>query len=537
MPRQTRPPNGEGAEHATRAPAERAPTRDARELLSIDVTAEIRKLGMQQLATPIDIVAAAVRMTVECGAHNVDVVTGRTQVRVLARGARMPVDVHAQLACILDASRPSDTRHAALVAWENDRRLEWLAVVCASDVELQTQSEEGTEILEVRDANGRHRRTADTGEPHMTVVLRRLRVNDLEQLTRAFTFARLPISIDGERVSFGLELPEALIAVPIAGAGFNGAVGLPREPGIARTTLVRSEVVEREIVTSPSRGRVHIAVVSSRARLPDIAANERTVMAARDQLYDELRTRYALLAPDDHSAAAELLFRACEDRGDTSLLDDARIIRTTRGDFVTLAALRTMARDGVLLAAEPDQSVDADLRDIGLPVLSQRERAFVTRFMGLRCVTPTYRSADAPLRRLRRLVRDSVHNVSRRLLGLGGGRTLADAELTADERTFMRALTDLVDSGRFRVPGVSVGERVQIVATARGRLPAQARKRRDGRVVCVPLRTAKGQKLVRMVVRDPATIVIAVTIVFGGQDGYGRERNRARAALIQKSPS
>ncbi len=194
-------------------------------------------------------------------------------------------------------------------------------------------------------------------------------MNDHEQLTRAFTFARLPISIDGQRVSFGLELPEALIAVPIAGANFNGAVGLPREPGIARTTLVRSEVVEREIVSSPSKGRVHVAVVSTRARIADTQANERTVVAARDQLYDELKTRYPMLAPEDHSAAAELLFRACEDRGDTTLLDDARIIQTTRGDFVTLGALRTMARDGVLLAAEPDQSVDADLRDIGLPVL------------------------------------------------------------------------------------------------------------------------------------------------------------------------
>ncbi len=113
-------------------------------------------------------------MTIECGAHNVEVVIGRNQVRVMARGARMPVDVHAQLACILDASRPSEARHAALVAWEDDRRLEWLAVVCASDVELRTQSEEGTDILEVRDAVGRHRRTPDTGEAHMTVALRKL---------------------------------------------------------------------------------------------------------------------------------------------------------------------------------------------------------------------------------------------------------------------------------------------------------------------------------------------------------------------------
>ncbi len=515
-------------------------TRDARELLSIDVTAEIRKLGTQQLGTPVDIVAAAARMTIECGAHAVDVVTMRSGTKIMARGARLPVDMHAQLACILDASRPSDVRHAAMVAWENERRLEWLAVVCAGEVELRTQSEEGTDVLEVRDAVGRHRRTRDTGEPHMTIMLRRIRTgSDLEQLTRVFAFARLPVTVDGHRVSFGLELPEALIAVPIAGASFNGAVGLPREPSLARTTLVRSEVVERDVVTGPSRGRVHVAVVSARARLPENAVIERTIAGARDQLYDELKARYAKLTGDERDAAAELLFRACEDRGDTSFLDEARIIATTRGEFVTLTTLRGMARDGVLLAAEPDQVVDSDLRDIGLPVLSARERAFVTRFVGLRCVTPTYRSADAPLRRLRRWVRDGLQSAGKRLiergLGLGEGPILDDGALTPEERAFMRALAELVTGGKFRVPGASVGERVQVVPTARGRLPAVLRRRRDVCVVAVPLRSARGSRLVRMVARDPANMIIATTLVFGGQDGYGRDRGRARAALVKNT--
>lgn len=516
-------------------------TRDARELLTIDVTAEIRKLGTQQLATPVDVVAAAARMTIECGAHAVDVVTHRGGTRVMARGARMPVDVHAQLACILDIGGSSEARHTALVAWENERRLEWLAVVCAGDVELRTQSEEGTDILEVRDAVGRHRRTADTGEPHMTIVLKRIRTSgELEQLTRVFAFARLPVTVDGHRVSFGLELPEALIAVPIAGPSFNGAVGLPREPTLARTTLVRSEVVERDVVTSPSRGRVHVAVVSARARLPEPQVIERTVIAARDQLYDELKARYAKLTGDERAAAAELLFRACEDRGDTTFLDDARIIATTRGEFVTLTALRGMARDGVLLAAEPDQVVDSDLRDIGLPILSPRERAFINRFVGLRCVTPTYRSADAPLRRLRRWLLQGLQAAGKSLaeagMGVGAGPALDDDELQPAERAFMRALTDLVATGRFRVPGTSIGERVQMVPTVRGRLPAVLRRRRDLCVVAVPLRNERGARLVRMVARDPATLIIATTLVFGGLDGYGRDRGRARAALVKNAP-
>ncbi len=89
----------------------------------------------------------------------------------------------------------------------------------------------------------------------------------------------------------------------------------------------------------------------------------------------------------------------------------------------------------------------------------------------------------------------------------------------------------------FAYPASRSASAFSVVATARGSLAGStARKRREARQVNVPLRTAKGgAKLVRMVVRDPATIVIAVTIVFGGQDGYGRERNRARAALINKS--
>jgi hypothetical protein len=516
-------------------------TRDARELLSIDVTAEIKKLGTQQLATPVDVVAAAARMTIECGAHAVDVVTLRSGTKITAHGARMPIDVHAQLACILDASQGSDARHGALVAWENDHRLEWLAVVCAGDVELRTQSEEGTDVLEVRGAAGRHHRTNVTGEPHMVIVLRRTRTSgDLERLTRVFAFARLPVTVDGHRVSFGLELPEALIAVPISGASFNGAVGLPRDSSFARTTLVRSEVVDRDVVTSPMQGRVHVAVVSARSRLPETATIERIVIAAREQLYDGLKARYAKLTGDERAAAAELLFRACEDRGDTSFLDDARIIATTRGDFVTLTALRGMARDGVLLAAELDQVVDSDLRDIGLPVLSARERAFITRFVGLRCVTPTYRSADAPLRRLRRWLREGLRAAGKSLarygLGLGEGPILEDDALRPEERVFMRALADLVGTGRFRVPGTSVGERVQILPTSRGRLPAAVRRRRDRCVVAVPLRSLRGARLVRMVARDPATLIIATTLVFGGHDGYGRDRGRARAALVKHTP-
>jgi len=284
---------------------------------------------------------------------------------------------------------------------------------------------------------------------------------------------------------------------------------------------------------------VHIAVVSARARLPDAAVIERTVLAARDQLYDELKARYAKLIGEERAAAAELLFRACEDRGDTSFLEEARIIATTRGDFVTIAALRTMARDGVLLAAEPDQAVDSELRDIGLPILSQRERAFVSRFVGLRCVTPTYRSADAPMRRLRRWVvrelRRAGKGLAERGMGIGGGPMLDDDELKQEERIFMRSLAELVGSGRFRVPGTSAGERVQIVPTVRGRLPAVLRRRRDMCVVAVPLRSRRGARLVRMVARDPATLIIATTLVFGGQDGYGRDRGRARAALVKNS--
>jgi len=280
--------------------------------------------------------------------------------------------------------------------------------------------------------------------------------------------------------------------------------------------------------------------VSARARLPDTSVIERTVIAARDQLYDELKARYAKLTGDERAAAAELLFRSCEERGDTSFLDDARIIATTRGDFVTLATLRGMARDGVLLAAEPDQVVDADLRDISLPILSARERAFITRFVGLRCVTPTYRSADAPWRRLRRWLRERLYsagkNFARRGLGLGEGTMLDDEELQADERVFMRALAELVGGGRFRVPGTSLGERVQIVPTSRGRLPVALRRRRDHCFVAVPLRSQRGARLVRMVARDPTTLIIATTLVFGGQDGYGRERGRARAALVKNTP-
>ncbi|MBC7792719.1 MAG: hypothetical protein H7Z43_03345 [Clostridia bacterium] len=516
-------------------------TRDARELLSIDVTAEIRKLGTHQLASPIDSVSAAARMLIECGANTIEVTTKRSSTVVSGRGATISEEVQEQLACILDASRTADARHQALITWENASRLEWLAVVCTSDVDLAITTGQSTVRFEVRSARGRKLTGGDAGSTEMRVTLNDVRVrHEIVALSRILNYARIPVLIDGQNVSHGLELGDALIAVPVSGVGFTGMVGLPRDGTLARTVFVRSDVVERDLVTAANKGRIHLAVVTYRERSPDEATVARALTAVRDQLYVELKNRYPTLGSQNGAAARELLFRACEQLGDARFLDDARIVQTTRGDFVTWNTLRTMARDGVLLAVEPGQRIDNELRDVGLPILSPRERAIIARFVGLRCVTPTYRSADSTLTRWLRGGRELARASLRGAIGLLPtsrlGRELFDAELDANERALVRSLAELITSGRFRVPSATIDEPLTVVAVNRGRFPVIVRRDGRGQVLAIPVRNQRGIRMVRMVARDPGTLVIATTLLFGGQDGYGRDRNRARTVLVKNMP-
>lgn len=516
-------------------------TRDTRDLLSIDVTSEIRKLGTQQLANPIDTVSAAARMLIECGATAVEITTRRSSTTIVGRNAVLADDIQEQLACILDPARKAEDRHSALIQWEAASRLEWLAVVCTSDVDLAVTTAHTQARIEVRSARGRRYVGGDAGSPEIRLTLHDVRVrHEVVTLGRALAYARLPVFIDGQSVSHGLELPDALIAVPVSGAGFSGMVGLPRDGTLTRTVFVRSEVVERDLVQAADKGRIYLAVITYRERVPDEAAVTRALTAVRDQLYVELKQRYPTLGAQNSAAARELLFRACEQRGDARFLDDARIVQTTRGDFVTWAALRTMARDGVLLAVEPGQRLDDELRDVGLPVLSPRERAVIARFVGLRCVTPTYRSADAMLTRWLRRARDVAQSTARTLGGILPtarlGRELYDPELTSEEQVMLRALSELISTGRFRVPRAAIDEPVRVVGVTRGRFPVSVRRDGRGQVLAVPVRNRRGSQIVRMVARDPGTLVIATTLLFGGQDGYGRDRNRARTALVKNAP-
>jgi hypothetical protein len=445
------------------------------ELLSIDIDAEIRKLSGSQLASAEESLTAALRCLLGNGATRIEISREKSTVRFDAPGWMLPPKLRETIAAILDPSLPSTQRHEALVAFEAEHDLGWLALLSLSGASLDP----------------------------LTIPRLGARAAEDTLLRRVCRFASAKITLDGEPISHGIALPDHLAVRDVQ----NGVIGLPREGELVHLVELRHQLVEREHFQKARDGRV-FSVVFERG------ADMRSLGFAVDALYRWLAASFPALGPRDRAVARELLFRACEEQRSTAPIDGARIFLRSDGGFADLSQMPV--RDGVLIACDPRDRFPED----PVFVLVAREREMLRKVLGVTCLPPQI--AYAPTR-LARLQAAATAMFRRGVLSLrdtlSPSRPVDERTLTTDETRFVLAVRQQLASGAFSFSG---SRGLSVVPVSRGRFPCRVAKQ----TVMLPLRTKRARKMIAALAEDPRLLYPLMSVIFGGLDGWGNRKRR-----------
>jgi hypothetical protein len=480
---------------------------DLRELLTIDVAAELRKICRAQLQGPWQLPAELVRRALRSGAREIDVRFGRGQAVVSDDGPGLDPALLQWAAILVDRQRPDEERHRALTILERAGELFLLALaglegLRALHIDTVTGSQQHSLVFRQGAAAdvgvGRAARAAGTRiSVHAGGLDRRRAARWLADVAR---FARGSVAIDGAPVIDGFR--DALVQVALA-PPLRGRLALTLEGDTAHAYLLAHGVVtahlsipdapafEVAIELAPPQGEV------TPARLRD------AVMPQLPALVDQAA---ALIAASAVQAAAwpepararlaHLTLQAARRHLRPQEIERAAVFRTLEARRPALVDLATLRRAALaegngrrtLLALSPDEPAEAYA--VGVEAVlraDEAERSLLAEVLDVRFRTPSRQESAYSLAAFaRRLLRGA-----RRLLleGLALAAhplrkpALPHSALSAVELAFLTALRERVRAQ----PGRDVEEVILCAGDAplqgpRGR-PAVLRLPRDNPTV------------------------------------------------------
>jgi|GEM_PF-1216551 len=467
---------------------------DLRELLRIDIEAELRKLTVAQLQGPWQMPAELVRRATRAGARKIEVTLSRGGCVVRDDGPPIGQAQLAELATMLDPGAPAERRHLALLALEAAGGLALLALAGLGATQLELHARGGglRRSLTCLTSGARQgapllsEQTDPSGPRGTEVILRGAEIDPARArswLRDVGRFAPGTLLLDGEEINHGLrsylasesfsigpkDTPPALHGhVAVALHGEQARVWL-LHGGIISTHLGLSAVPCFDAVvelgaTAPVNAtaadlraavNLHVASLADlgvgllmhvAARLPDLAPLE---VQARivTLLLQAVRTRRRLRelmqvpmlpswTPHDHDAGARKRARARPSR------------------WLALAELPQAKPGGeppVVLALYPEQDPAAHaLPDAPVLRLDAAERSALTELLGIRFRAPPPRSEAGGVGRLKLALRRGLRRASQAVAGLlhlGPGAPLPDAALRPDERALLEHLRAVLHGG------------------------------------------------------------------------------------------
>lgn len=496
------------------------------DLLTIDVDAEIRKLGTRWVAGEPERAVELARLLVSLGAAELSIIVGRRRLELRAPGAGLPGDTLAALELLGNARAAAATRHEALTSLEATSGLALIGLAAADSAELFAAAPEGSmlwrrhagrEAVSERGPGGAARLELRLWQPERGVEA---------ALRRACAHARLPVRVNGEVVNVGRSLPDCLLVREIAGRGFGALVGLPRGGQLSRVTVLVHEVVEREVYRVSRHGFVNTALVwlenGAALGAPLLADLEAALAAARSPLLVELAASYEALPPVDRAPARELLVRRALAAGDARVLGCARLFARAAGAPLDVEGVRALAESGGLWATAASESGSTWSVDPGRVLrLDRRELELLRALADL--------ALHAPPRVRPPSLGERLWRHLRRLLGTvaAPGREVPErASAPSDDRVErLRATVEReLRSGRFELPAVPVerSQHARVVAAERGRLPLRPRTGANGVVVRLPRHHPAVLRLAELLAQDGASLRPVMAALFGGHDGWAR---------------
>ena len=463
---------------------------DLRDLLRIDIEAELRKLTVAQLQGPWQMPAELVRRATRAGARKIEVVLSRGGCVVRDDGPPLGQAQLTELAAMLDPGAPAERRHRALLALEAAGGLALLALAGLGATQLELHARGGG-LRRSLTWNARQgapllsEKTDPSGPRGTEVILRGAEIEPARArswLRDVGRFAPGTLLLDGEEINHGLRSYLASESFSIgpkdAPAKLHGHVAVALHGEQARVWLLHGGIVSTHLglsavpcfdavielgaaapvnaTAADLRASVNLHVGSLAdlgvgllmhiaARLPELAPLE---VQARivTLLLQAVRTRRRLRelmqvpmlpswTPHDHQAA----------------LKGPRL-RPSR--WLALAEL-PQAKPGteppVVLALYPEQDPAAHaLPDAPVLRLDAAERSALTELLGIRFRAPPPRSEAGGVGRLRVALRRGMRRTGQALAGLlhlGPGAPLPESALRPDERALLDHLRAVLHGG------------------------------------------------------------------------------------------
>ncbi len=498
------------------APQDSAPV-DLRELLRIDIEAELRKLTVAQLQGPWQLPAELVRRAVRAGASRIDVELSRGGCIVRDNGEPLSGDQLAELQAMLDPRAAAERRHRALLALENAGGLALLALAGLGATQIEVRARSGGKLRQLtwlsRHVHPTLSEAADPSGPRGTEVL--LRGAELDP-ARARSWLRdvgrfVPgeLRVDGQLVNHGLRSYLAsehfAIGPKDQPARLRGHVAVAAHGEQARVWLLHGGVVATHLGLSSVPCFDAIVELGAAVPLQSTAADLRAAVnphvGALADLGVGLLIHLARRLPDLEQVALQarvvtLLLQAVRTRRRLRELmalpflpcwtpQSPQLPRGRPARWLSLADLPTSdqarttgGEPAVVLALYPEQDPDDyALPDAPVLRLDAAERSTLTELFGLRFRAPPPRADADALGRLRTALRHGLYRsglLLARLLHLGPGAPLPDAALRDEERQLLADLRAALRGG----PGAP--ETVQLCA---GRAGAQLTGGPHGRLL------------------------------------------------------
>lgn len=493
------------------------------ELLSIDVDAEVRKLSARQFGQAHEVTIELARLLVRAGARQLDVVTSRRGVRLVAPGAVVSAAMLETLAQIFDGSVAPARRHELVVAWEAEHGTAWLAAMGADETVLASVSAVGTVELRRRRGESPSLRldASRRGTPAVSIHSKRATERDVERhgVAQAARFARLPISVDGERVSRGAHAEDCFLAVELAAPGLAGVVGLPRDERHGRTIEVVDELVQRERLFHSPQGFVHVALAYTTQATP--ARDEllcSSIRAARDRLYERLATTAGAWPERELASAKDLLSIVALRTGEPRWLRRTALFVDAEGARATLDEVGASAKAGAVLYVDPSDAERAPANDLQrVFVLDELDRELVRRWLGLATTPAVPAEHGGVMAAAIRAVADDVRRLASVARGWWGGGHVAEAELDATERALAAALRLELTQ---RLAASAAGARQDVVRVGfvrRGRLPGRLERAHGHTTLWVPRRDPRVVRAAQQLARDPSLARWVLFACVGGR--------------------
>ena len=497
------------------------------DFLSIDIEALLRKLPGSSFRSPHHYPVELVRAALLRGAARVEVEIDRSRVVVSDDGGALDETSLERLVGVFDPGKPAHLRQEALAFFESERGITLLAAFTPSpeEVVIETGTGEGRKRVVFR--RGRTPRTrALEGGKGTSVAITRAEgspARERETVAEYCRYARASVVLDGKLVSGTAAHEKGLVSTALPGWSRIGEILLwiPVEGDMCRVRMLDHGIRWDQKVYASKRGLVYEAAVECAGELPD-DFTERAGKAALG-LYQDLVRQYDASPRKIRDRIQELLFLHYRQRRDASLLEGLPLF-PVHGDGRVLSfdEVQRKASDGIVYAMRSDDDPDRyQTRSSTVLVLTPGQWEFLAEHAGVPLAAPVPVPAADPwhvrlLRRIRTAARDTADRMRLGLL-----RPLGKDDLDEEEGLLVDEVSSQLEQGRFLLPGIPAGARVEVIMSDRGRsLPGRV-LRHEGRLVLALFRRHPLTRKAALALKnDPANILMVLPLLTGGHDGW-----------------